>query len=326
MQPRSLTPEQVRFFHDEGYLILNDLFPPQDLEPLKREMADQIDQCVRRLSDEGKIGNLHATEPFETRLARIHADSADNGKAIIRDLEGVAGGGFTGREMFNLIRHPNILAAIESIVGPEIVGSSVYRVRPKVPGRTLGVVPWHQDSGYFERLCDTHTIVTCWVPLVDANVRNGCMQILPRSHKRGILTHHTGGNAGFLVIEDQDLPTDVPPPVTAEVRAGGIVLMTNLTPHSSTPNHMDHVRWSVDLRYQSADAPNNVGLLPDIEEEPTGEVLMACYPPEADFIVQSRRDPARVTSYETYVQRRNHFDAVKNKVYPRRGWKPMGTA
>src|SRR5204862_4369054 len=144
---------------------------------------------------------------------------------------------------------------------------------------------------------------------VDATEHNGCMKILPRSHRRGVFTHHTGGNANFLVIEEGDLPAGAPQPVTAEVPAGGVVLMTNLTPHCSTPNHSDEVRWSVDLRYQSADAPNNVDRLPDIEEEPSGEILMACYPPEADFIVQSRRDPARVTDYQTYRDRRNHYDA-----------------
>jgi hypothetical protein len=228
--------------------------------------------------------------------------------------------------MFDLIRHPSLLAAIESLVGPEIIASSVYRVRPKIPGKVRGVVPWHQDSGYFAAHCDTHLIVTCWVPLVDATQHNGCMKILPRSHRRGVFTHHTGGNANFLVIEDQDLPPDAPTPVTAEVPLGGVVLMTNLTPHCSTPNHSDQVRWSVDLRYQGETAPNNVDLLPAVDEPAAEEVLMACYPPEADFVVQSRRGPSRVTDYETYVSRRNHYDAVKKKPYPERHWTPVGEA
>jgi ectoine hydroxylase-related dioxygenase (phytanoyl-CoA dioxygenase family) len=323
MSSSTLTDCQTDFFREEGYLIVPDLWDPSELEPLREEMERFVSQTVEQLSREGKLTNRHAGEDFDHRLARIYADSPDNGRAIIRALEGIAGGGYTGREMFELIRHPKLLAAIESVVGPEIVASSVYRIRPKVPGQALGVVPWHQDSGYFEAHCDQHMIITCWVPLVDANTHNGCMKILPRAHRRGVFEHRTGGNANFLVIRDDDLPADAPTPIVAECPRGGVVLMTNLTPHCSTPNHSDIVRWSVDLRYQSAGAPNNVGLWPAIEEEASGEVLMACYPPEADFLIHSRENSQQICDYDMFVQRRNHYDALKKKHYPIRNWKPV---
>ena len=101
--------------------------------------------------------------------------------------------------------------------------------------------------------------------------------------------------------------------------------MTNLTPHCSTPNHSDIVRWSVDLRYQGAEAPNNVGLWPDAEEdeEALEPFQVACYPPEADFMVQSRLHPDRVADYATFVQRREAFEQVKAIAYPKRGWTPV---
>src|SRR5438552_258432 len=130
MGSRKISKAKVQHFFDEGYLILPRVFGRDDLEPLKREMAEQVGQAARRLAD--------------------------------------------------------------------------------------------------------------------AKVHNGCMKILPRSHRRGVIEHHTGGNANFLVIQDEDLPEDAPAPVTAECPQGGVVLMTNLTPHCSTPNYADHVRWSVD--------------------------------------------------------------------------------
>jgi hypothetical protein len=319
----TLTARQVQFFRDEGYLIVPDLWDPNELTPLREEMHRFISGTIDELAREGKLTNRHDDADFEHQLARIHADSPDNGRAVIRALEGIAGGGYTGRQMYELLRHPKLLAAIGSLVGPEIVASSVYRVRPKVPGKTLGVVPWHQDSGYFEAHCDQHLIITCWVPLVDANAHNGCLKILPRAHRRGVYEHHTGGNANFLVIRDEDLPADAPQPIVAECPRGGVVLMTNLTPHCSTPNESDLVRWSIDLRYQSAEAPNNVGLWPNLEAEASEGVLMACYPPEADFLISSQAHPERVCGYEMFVKRRNHFDAVKQKHYPVRHWKPV---
>ena len=63
---------------------------------------------------------------------------------------------------------------------------------------------------------------------------------------------------GYLVIEDGDLPL-VSNPETVSVPLGGALFMSNLTPHCSTENTSDVVRWSLDLRYQNAKVPNNVG-------------------------------------------------------------------
>jgi len=318
-----LTSDQVSHFTEEGYLIVDDVFERTALEPLRRELHERIDRKARELLAAGKLTNTHSDAPFEKQLTLIYDDSKDNARAIIKDLEGTAGGGHAGIEMFRVITHPKLLAVIESLVGAEIVASSVYRVRPKLPGFDRGVVPWHQDSGYFAQHCDSHLIVTCWIPLVDANEHNGCMRIQPRAHKKGILTHHTGGNAGFLVINDDDLPFTPDNSICAECPLGGAVLMTNLTPHCSTTNHSDDIRWSIDLRYQSAAVPNNADLLPNLDnlEAHPADLQIACYAPEADFVVKS--DKRRVTSYDDYKERRTAYDKAARQIgYPKRGWTP----
>lgn len=331
--PPPLTPEQAQHFHDEGYVIVPDVFAPADLEPLRRELHAAIDQKVRALHADGRLTELHADLDFDHRLAAIHRDSAVNGEAVMKHLEGLRGGGFHAPEMFAVIAHRKLLAKVASLLGTEeIVGSSVYRLRPKLPNLGRGIVPWHQDSGYFAAACDRQLIITCWIPLVDANVANGCMQIIPRAHRTGVATHHTGGNAGFLVIKDDDLPDDPHKAVTAICPRGGVVFMTNLTPHCSTPNTSDHIRWSIDLRYQSAEVPNNVGLWPgetDAAGFASGEfyekVTVACYPPEADFLVHSRKNPAAVTDYAEYVRRREAYDRTQSKFSAYARW-PKGSA
>ncbi len=189
--------------------------------------------------------NLHSRLGFDRRLAAIARDSrvSVNGVALIRYLEGLRGGGFHAPEMFEVISHPKLMAAVGALLGTkEIVASSVYRVRPKLPKLGRGDVPWHQDSGYYAAHCDQQLIITCWVPLVDATVENGCMQILPRTHRGQVATHHTGGNAGFLVIKDENLPDDPRRAITAACPRGGVIFMTNRTPHCSTPNYSDSGR------------------------------------------------------------------------------------
>jgi ectoine hydroxylase-related dioxygenase (phytanoyl-CoA dioxygenase family) len=316
VRPGALAPEQVQSFHDKGYLIVRDVFRPADLDPLRRELAQAIDEKVRALHAAGELSDLHADLDFDHRLTAIHRDKPANGEAIMKHLEGQRGGGFHAPALFAVIANDRLLDKVGALLGTdEIVGSSVYRLRPKLPNLGRGIVPWHQDSGYFAAACDRQLIITCWIPLVDANVANGCMQILPGAHRRGVATHHTGGNAGFLVIHDENLPDDPRRAITAECPRGGVVFMTNLTPHCSTPNTSDHIRWSIDLRYQSADVPNNIGLWPG-EPDAAGfapnefyeKVNVACYPPEADFLVRSRRDPGAVTDYAEYVRGREAFE------------------
>ena len=320
-----LTDKRAAQFRDEGYTMVPDLFRPEDLVGLRNEIAGIVDTTARRLHAEGSIENLHDDEPLETRLTRLLADRGDLAPEYIKAIEGKAGGGHAGREMFQVMSHPNLLNALEKLIGPEIVASSVYRIRPKVPGWGRGVVPWHQDSGYFEAHCDRSLIVTCWIPLVDSTPENGCLQVLPRAHRSGVLTHHTGGNAGFLVIEDSDLP---PPPmdaVTVPVPLGGVLFLTNLAPHCSTPNVTDTIRWSVDLRYQSADVPTNALQNPEDFDPDADPITIACYPPEADFVVRSRARPETVlTEWTRFAERRAIYDAAPLP-YPQRGWQPIGT-
>ena len=326
--PPPLTPRQVRFFHEEGYLIAPDVFDPAELEPLRRELAAAIDVKARALQAEGKLTHLHAELDFDHRLAAIYRDAKENGEAVMQHLEGRNSGGFRPPEMFAVITHPKLLAKVASLIGTEeIVASSVYRLRPKVPNVGRGVVPWHQDSGYFAASCDQQLIITCWIPLVDATVENGCMQILPRTHRGPVVPHHHGGNAGFLVIQDENLPDDPRHAITAACPRGGVVFMTNRTPHCSTPNHADHVRWSIDLRYQSAEVPNNVAALPGAVDT-AGQAdaafyedsRIACYPPEADFMVHSRKHPAAVSTYADFVRRRETYDRVRTGYAPVREW------
>jgi hypothetical protein len=79
-------------------------------------------------------------------------------------------------------------------------------------------------------------------------------------------------------------------------------LLTNRTPHGSYENTTDIVRWSIDLRYQSASLPTNakISRLPG-EPVPQGRTMddpgfvpVACHPPEADFLVRSRTRPDEI--------------------------------
>lgn len=320
---KRLTIKQRQQFHDAGYVMVPDVFTPEELEPLREEIAGIVAATALRLAEEGKITDLHESERFETRLTRLTRDHPELTGEYIKAIEGKAGGGHTGREMYRVLTHPKLLDVMEDLVGPEIIGSSVYRIRPKIPGYARGIVPWHQDSGYFAPHCDSRLIVTCWLPLVEATPENGCLQVLPHTHEEGVYRHHTGGHAGYLVIEDEDLPQGEG--VTVPVPLGGVLLLTNLTPHCSTPNTTDTIRWSIDLRYQSRDVPTNAFQEPEEFKAEEEDINIACYAPEGDFVVRSEKQPESVHTYEQFAGRRARYDAA-SLPYPRRGWEPVSAA
>ena len=315
----SLTPTEQRQFNDLGYLVREDIYSQAEMQPLKGALTALIDRTCATLQEEGLLGEeTFADEPFETRLGALFNANTEAGERINSAIMGHGGGGFKEQAMLDFLRHSPLVSCIESLVGSEIIGSSVYRIRPKAPGYTRGAVPWHQDSGYFLPHCDQSLIVTCWIPLVDATIENGCMYVIPKSHCDGIYRHYTGGQGGYLEIAQEDLPD--PDPVVCEMRAGSVLLMTNRTPHASFENTTDIVRWSVDLRYQNSAVPHNVDEHPEDFDPERDPVTMACYPGEGDFVIQDAQHPEReVTAIAQFQEIRTRYERTPVRS-PGRGW------
>ncbi len=107
-------------------------------------------------------------------------------------------------------------------------------------------IPWHQDNGY-GRL-EPMTDVTLWVPLVDTDESNGCLRVLPGSHRQGLLEHGAAGVNPVLREaacgnEGQPLP----------LAAGEGVAFSGLTLHGSGPNRSSRPRPAFYVRYCSPD-------------------------------------------------------------------------
>ena len=307
--------DQLEQFDTQGYLVVEDLFREADLQPVIDEITEALDAEARKAIERGALSRLYDELPFEQRLTAIERETSSVRQAISE-------GTMSGPAFFGTIRHAALLDVAEQLCGPELIGSSVYRLRPKVPGLKRGEVPWHQDSGYVEPYCDRGLMLTVWLPLVDATPENGCLWVKPGVHKQGIREHAKHRSRGYLVIPDAHLP-DVEP-VCCPVPKGGALLMTNMTPHASFRNDTDVIRWSMDVRYQSAALPTNApitrlpGEVSASHEQPAAHdaddvtVPPACYPPEADFLVRSKARPSEVvTDPEVFYQLRKQHIAQR---------------
>jgi ectoine hydroxylase-related dioxygenase (phytanoyl-CoA dioxygenase family) len=297
-----LNERQLRDFEDEGYLVVENLFTNSDLQPVIDEISADLDQRCREAVAGGKLSQTYAEYDFEHRLAHVDAENKNISKSMW-DTKLVL------PSFFHLMTNPRLLDVAEQLCGPELIASSVYRLRPKVPSHAWSPVPWHQDSGYFEAYCDLGLILTVWLPLVDATDDRGCLWVMPRKHKGGLFFHTPDAMAHYLAIPDEEFAGCKP--VCAPVPKGGVLLLTNRTPHASFENKTDIVRWSMDLRYQSAALPTNAQItrLPgEAKSSPTIGVPLACNPPEPDFLVRSRLRPDQVMKApEDFIAlRKNH--------------------
>ncbi len=272
----SLRAEQVAFYEREGYLLLPDLLNDDDLAAVKVEMNAKVEQIAQDLLTNGLITDTRAQSSFQYRLAELFDGLTDAhflkfGRSWRDRLPGY----------FDLLSNPKILDAVESLIGPEIFANPVYNTRPKVPGVAAGAVPWHQDRSYWPD-ANANPVITVWVALVDANAVNGCLHVIPGTHKTQLFTHHKESltGTGYTEVNEEFIKTRRS--VMLPVPAGGALLFNDRCVHMSTPNRSDHVRWSVDLRYQPTD------------QDPMPQHGVG-------FLARSRQHPQRVAGREDWL-------------------------
>ncbi len=236
----SLSQSDVDTYRDQGYLVLRQCINPDDLSSARVLIDELVNRHARELYQAGKISSLHEGESFERRMVVINEEAGF--KTRNWDVTEVS----DSPELYPLILHPVILDSVESLLGSEIAWTGSYAARPKIPQHELTAFPWHQDSQYYGEPTKHLHIVSVWIPLVDGDERNGCLYIIPGSHKWGILKGERAADRNIRTFEDVEKKGE---PVALPMRAGDILFFTNLTFHTSKLNSTDKVRWSVDLRY-----------------------------------------------------------------------------
>jgi hypothetical protein len=271
-----LNTQQIGQFHEQGYLIVEDIFDPkEDLDPVIEEYKHVLDNLARELFERGEVSSIYADLPFSERLIKLYAESGkihaqyfdfSLPQADVRADTPM----WVGTAVFRMLRNEKLLDAVESLIGPEIYSNPVQHVRLKPPehlapkddkGRaSLGKTPVHQDNGVVLPEADQTNILTVWFPLWDANVENGCLCVWPGSHRQGLLDH-CPTDLG-LRIPGKVLNQSKGKAVPAPLKRGGALFMHKLTVHASYANHSNAVRWSFDLRYNPIGQPTGRSAFP----------------------------------------------------------------
>lgn len=276
-----LTDAQIASFEADGFLVIEDVLGRADvLDPLVSEYETLLDGLVADWVRAGELDASVQSLPFGEQLVTAHAAGLEvfQPMDISLPLEGIEADTpmHLGPAAFCLLVNEDLLDIAESLIGPEITSCPIQHVRVKPreermrPGEVrahLVATRFHQDRAVGREDADDTEIVTVWVSVTEADEENGCLLVVPGSHRGDMVTHCPAPQIG---IPDALIEPGVAKPLP--IGAGGVVLLHPMTIHGSLPNRSDRLRWSFDLRY------NRTGDQPGRPQFP-------------DFVARSRRSP-----------------------------------
>lgn len=210
MQHSILSEAQRKQYADEGYLFLPQLLTPREVAVLRAAIADL---GTIGFNIQGRqVGALTEKDPRFKQLA------------------------------FN----PRVC----DLIGELVDWDCIYLHNSKVNfncAREGIAKTWHQDNVYWPEVPPNQ--ITMWIAIDDADASNGCMWVLPGSHKQGIVPH-TKGATGWEITDDM-VPRIFPGlnPLQCPVQSGGAIVFHGNVLHKSEPNRSDRNRWAIVLDF-----------------------------------------------------------------------------
>ena len=262
-KPGQLTRQQVEEYFRDGFLLVPKFFTQEELDPVFDGVEESLERLTDKLFRAGKIKDKCENAGFYKRLTLIEEQFP--GTAVLLHKMGYFPVGFQ-----KLWTNERLLNVVEQLIGPNIAGHPGWNLRTKTPQNEQTTVPWHQDNGYFGYDLLQTMLATAWIPLIDATVETGCLQVVRGGHRLGKTATHTccAGGTWYVDLDEKEMETSLGADmekdvVTCEVPLGGMLLINNCIPHRSLENFSDKVRWSLDLRWQDPKKPNGLWGLKD---------------------------------------------------------------
>ena len=252
-ETKYLSQTQKQSWNEKGFILIPNFFPEdkcieinQTVVDIVRSMAGNSEEFNHAYIDQGHIGiremkpsqKIENIEDEMSKVFRLHQTGIFN-KFIKRD---------------------DLLNIVEDILGENIdcfLSQFIFK-NPGAWGQ-----PWHQDSSYFP--FDRAPQVGAWLATSAATKENGCLVILPGSHKEVIHEHlpddRPGSNYGYTEIKDHDFKKEMP----LFLNTGDLLLFHSFLMHKSYDNKSNNRRTA--MVYHFAETGTDFGEL----DSPTNE-------------------------------------------------------
>ncbi|SDJ95201.1 phytanoyl-CoA dioxygenase family protein [Nonomuraea jiangxiensis] len=268
-------------FDRDGYVVLDRALNPGEVDKL-------LEEAVRICR--GERGDISGALP---------AGAGDTDDEVLRKFLCVHYPHKLSGLMLATMRHPAVVSALTSVIGQNVkaMQSMLFIKSEGEPGQA-----WHQDELFIPTR--DRSLTAAWIALDDATVANGCLWVLPGSHRRGVLYPNrehddprydcTMESYGFPFRDSDAVPVEVP--------AGSVVVFNGYLLHKSLPNTAAHgYRRALVNHYMSAES-----------------LLPWATPPEGTGMAQADfRDVVLVAGEDPYAYK-GFEDVRKPRIRPNR--------
>jgi phytanoyl-CoA hydroxylase len=224
--------EQKAYYEDQGYLVFPSLLSSEELAQLRAALAE-----VLREAD----GVTETTDKFSV------TPTDDGGFSVRRIFNPTV----HHQAFYDLVFNPKILDVVENLIGPNIQLHHT-KLNLKPPSNREARFEWHQDYPFFPHT--NFDLLAVMIYLDDSTEENGCLTIIPGSHKWGPRNHLFAKDGAFSSqLEDKGVLEDASRWLKVPVPAGGMELHHCNMLHSSTANRGTKPRSAMVIQYRAAD-------------------------------------------------------------------------
>lgn len=214
-QRATIPPKDVAFYHENGYLVVENALTSAEIEELCAETT-----AICR-GERGDIRGVIPAEPDETD------------EEVLRRYLCIHFPHKLSPSMHKYLAHPAIVEVLTGVIGPNVkcMQSMLFIKASGKPGQA-----WHQDEDFIPTR--DRSLTGGWIALDDATVENGCLWVIPGSHRRGVLwPQRDHDDREFdCTVESFNFPYKDEDAVPVEVKAGSIVFFNGYLLHRSLRN------------------------------------------------------------------------------------------
>nr|AFK11165.1 Phytanoyl-CoA dioxygenase, peroxisomal precursor [Callorhinchus milii] len=234
-----LSPQQRQFYEENGFLLIKNLVSEENLDLFR----DEFEKICRK---EFHVPGLMVMRDVAISKSEFASDQRAVSK--IQDFQ-------ENETLFKYCCLPEILRYVESFTGPNIMAMHTMLInKPPDEGKKTSRHPMHQDLHYFP-FRPPDRIVCSWTAMERVERSNGCLVVLPGTHKSTLKQHvypewEGGVNKMYHGVQDYD-PTH--PRVHLVMEKGDTVFFHPLLIHGSGLNVTQGFRKAISCHYASAD-------------------------------------------------------------------------
>jgi len=232
------TDELSARFHRDGFVVLPGALDDGQVDAARSE-ATAICRGLR-----GNIDGMPALGPTDRLEARLSDED------VLRQFLCIHFPHKTSALMEQLAREPAVVDLLTRVIGPDLkmMQSMLFIKSEGKPGQA-----WHQDEAHIPTR--DRSLTAAWIALDDATVENGCLWVIPGSHRSGVLfpTRLQDDRRFDCTDEAFDFGYRDVDAVPVEVPAGTAVVFNGYLLHRSLPNTGRHgMRRALVNHYMSA--------------------------------------------------------------------------